>query len=103
MQLSVSNDPAQRTAGNMLAMYYVGRLDQYAEKVLEDADFEELPAMTQELFKFEADRCGGMLMEKGQVLTQIGKNVTQRAQETQKRVPPATSPTPPPETKPNDK
>jgi hypothetical protein len=104
MQLSVSNDPAQRTAGNMLAMYYVGRLDQYSEKVLEDAVFKELPAMTPELFKFEAGRCGGILIEKGQVLTQIGKNITQRAQGTQKQVPPAASPpTPPPETKPNDK
>jgi hypothetical protein len=104
MQLSVSNDPAQRTAGNMLAMYYVGRLDQYSEKVLEDAVFKELPAMTPELFKFEAGRCGGILIEKGQALTQIGKNITQRAQGTQKQVPPAASPpTPPPETKPNDK
>jgi hypothetical protein len=104
MQLSVSNDPAQRTGGNMLAMYYVGRLDQYPEKVLEDAVFKELPAMTQELFKYEAGRCGGILMEKGQVLTQIGKNITQRAQEGQKQVPPAASPpTSAPQTKPNDK
>jgi hypothetical protein len=86
----------------MLAMYYVGRLDQYPEKVLEDAIFKELPAMTQELFKYEAGRCGGILMEKGQVLTQIGKNITQRAQEGQKQVPPSASP-PTPETKPNEK
>jgi hypothetical protein len=104
MQLSVSNDPAQRTGGSMLAMYYVGRLDQYPAKVLEDAIFKELPAMTPDLFKFEAGRCGGILIEKGQVLTQIGKNITQRAQEPQKHVPPAASPpTPQPETKPNEK
>jgi hypothetical protein len=104
MQLSVSNDAAQRTGGNMLAMYYLGRLDSYSSKALEDAIYKEAAAMTPEVFKSEAGRCGTSLMEKGQVLTQIGKNISQRAHGQQKQVPPAASPaTPPPETKPKDK
>jgi hypothetical protein len=104
MQLSVSNDAAQRTGGNMLAMYYAGRLDNYSSKALEDAIYKEAAAMTPDVFKAEAGRCGTMLMEKGQVLTQIGKNISHRAQEQQKQVPPAASPpTPPPEKKTKDK
>jgi hypothetical protein len=89
MQISISNDANQRTGGNMLAMYYVGRLDQYPAKAIEDAIFKELPAMTPELFKSEADRCGRILMEKGQVLTQIGNGITNRAKELQQKQSPA--------------
>jgi hypothetical protein len=106
MQISISNDTAQRTGGNMLAMYYVGRLDQYPAKVLEDAIFKELPAMTPDFFKTEADRCGRILMEKGQVLTQIGNSITRRAQELQQKHSPAPTNAPAktsPETKPSDK
>jgi hypothetical protein len=108
MQISISNDANQRTGGNMLAMYYVGRLDQYPAKVLEDAIFKELPTMTPDLFKSEADRCGRILMGKGQVLTQIGNSISSRAKELQEKqspapenAPAAPSPaTPPPVTSP---
>jgi hypothetical protein len=105
MQISVTTDTNQRTGGNMLAMYYVGRLDKYPAKVIEDAIFKELPAMTPDLFKTEAGRCGKILMEKGQVLTQIGNSISQRAKELQQRQSPAPAgapATPAPE-KPNDK
>jgi hypothetical protein len=105
MQISVTTDTNQRTGGNMLAMYYVGRLDKYPAKVIEDAIFKELPAMTPDLFKTEADRCGRILMEKGQVLTQIGNSISQRAKELQQKQSPAPSnapATPAPE-KPSDK
>ena len=105
MQLSVTTDTNQRTGGNMLAMYYVGRLDKYPAKVIEEAIFKELPAMTPDLFKTEAGRCGRILMEKAQVLTQIGTSVTQRAQELQQKQPPApaSAPATPMPEKPSDK
>jgi hypothetical protein len=106
MQISISNDTNQRTGGNMLAMYYVGRLDQYPAKAIEDAIFKELPAMTPELFKSEADRCGRILMEKSQVLAQIGNSITSRAKELQQKQSPAPAnapAAPPPAVKPTGK
>jgi hypothetical protein len=105
MQISISTDAAQKAGGNMLAMYYVGRLDQYPGKAIEDAIFKELPAMTPDFFKSEADRCGRILMEKGQVLTQIGNSITQRAQKLQKKQSPAptTAPATPAPEKPSGK
>ena len=102
MQISISNDTNQRTGGNMLAMYYVGRLDKYPAKAIEDGIFKELPAMTPDLFKSEADRCGRSLMEKGEVLTQIGNSITNRAKELQQKQSPAATnpPTAPPPAKP---
>jgi hypothetical protein len=103
MQISISEDAAQRTGGNMLAMYYVGRLDHYPAKAIEDAIFKELPAMSPDLFKTEAGRCGRILMEKGQELTQIGTGITNRAKDLQQKQSPAPSnapATPPPATKP---
>jgi hypothetical protein len=97
MQLSITTDTNQRTGGNMLAMY--------PAKVIEEAIFKELPAMTPDLFKTEAGRCGRILMEKGQVLTQIGNSVTQRAQELQQKQSPApaSAPATPTHEKPSDK
>jgi hypothetical protein len=92
MQISISDDPAQRTGGNMLAMYYVGRLNQYPAKALEDAIFKQLPGITPDSFKSEADRCGRILMEKGQVLTQIGNSITRRAKELQQKQSAPTTP-----------
>jgi hypothetical protein len=107
MQISISDDASQRTGGNMLAMYYAGRLDQYPPKAIEDAIFKELPAMTPDLFKTEAGRCGRILMEKGQVLTQIGNEITRRAKELQQKQSPdpanAPATAPPPATKPGGK
>jgi hypothetical protein len=109
MQISISDDPAQRTGGNMLAMYYVGRLNQYPAKALEDAIFKELPRITPDFFKSEADRCGRILMGKSQVLAQIGNSITRRAQELQQKqsaptAPAAASPAPaPPPTPPPGK
>ena len=94
MQISISNDTNQRTGGNMLAMYYVGRLDKYPAKAIEDAIFKELPALTPDLFKSEANRCGKSLMEKGEVLTQIGNSITNRAKELQQKQSPAPTNTP---------
>jgi hypothetical protein len=83
LQFAASTEADQKTGGNTLAMYYMGRLDKYPAPAIEDAITKELPAWTIELFKSEAARCGKALMEKGQVLTLIGTSLTQRAQRQQ--------------------
>jgi hypothetical protein len=80
MQFAGSTDTDQKTGGNILAMYYMGRLDKYPASAIEDAITQQLPDLNPELFKTEAGRCGKALMEKGQILTLIGANLAQRAQ-----------------------
>jgi hypothetical protein len=80
MQFAASTDADQKNGGNVLAMYYMGRLDKFPAAVIEDAISKELPALNAELFKTEAARCGKALMQKGEILTLIGTNLTQRAQ-----------------------
>ena len=83
MQFAASTETEQKNGGNVLAMYYIGRLDGYPARVIEDAIVKEIPSLNAELFKAEAGRCGKALMEKGQILSLIGANLTQRAQQQQ--------------------
>jgi hypothetical protein len=78
MQFAASTEADQKTGGNVLAMYYMGRLDKFPAKSIEDAVINELPALNAEIFQSEAARCGKALMEKGQILTLIGTNLAQR-------------------------
>src|SRR5580698_9484849 len=78
MQFAASTEAEQKSGGNVLAMYYMGRLDKYPASAVEDAIIKELPSLNPELFKSEAGRCGKALMEKGQILSLIGTNLTQR-------------------------
>jgi hypothetical protein len=87
MQFAASTEANQKTGGNVLAMYYMGRLDKYSAPIIEDAIIKELPTLNAELFKTEAARCGKALMEKGQILTLIGTNLTQRAKQQQTPAP----------------
>jgi hypothetical protein len=80
MQFAASTETDQRAGGNVLAMYYMGRLDKFSAQTIEEAVTKELPALNAELFKSEASRCGKALMQKGEILTLIGTNLTQRAQ-----------------------
>jgi hypothetical protein len=98
MQFAASSEADQKTGGNTLAMYYMGRLDKYPAQAIEDAITKELPAWNIDLFKTEAARCGKALMEKGQILTLIGTSLTQRAQRQQ--TPPAAPAKSPPESQP---
>jgi hypothetical protein len=87
MQLSNATDANQRTGGNILTMYYSGRLEHYSAKVLEDAIFKESLIIKPAEFESEAGRCGRNLMEKGQEITQIAANLSRRAQERQQKQP----------------
>ena len=83
MQFASSTETEQKAGGNVLAMYYMGRLDSYPARAIEDAITKVLPSLNAELFKSEASRCGKALMEKGQILTLIGTYLTERAQQQQ--------------------
>ena len=62
MQFAASTEADQKTGGNMLAMYYMGRLDSFPARAIEDGIIKEIPVLNAELFKTEAGRCGKALM-----------------------------------------
>ncbi len=67
------NVPAERIAGMMAAIYYLGRLDGHSPH----ADIEQLiksdaRKMTPAELRVESARCGGVLEKKGQELQKIG-------------------------------
>lgn len=71
----------QRTAGMMLAIYYLGRLDGRAP----DAEVEglierEAEKMTAAEFRSNAVRCGNALTLKGQEIQRIGAELSRKAQ-----------------------
>jgi hypothetical protein len=73
MNMVATQAPQQRTAGMMVAMYYLGRLDAHAPR----ADIErlikaEVWKITQEELKSDAVRCGRALQRKGHELQEIG-------------------------------
>jgi hypothetical protein len=68
--------PEQRTAGMMLAVYYLGRLDGKAS----DLDVERLvkaeaAKMTSADFRADAVRCGQEMQQKGSEIQRIGSSL----------------------------
>lgn len=64
--------PQQRSAGMMLAVYYLGRLDGYAPRTDIDPLIEtEEKRMTTAEFRVNATRCGKALTAKGQEIAKI--------------------------------
>jgi hypothetical protein len=73
MRMVATQSPQQRTAGMMVAMYYLGRLDGHAP----GADIErlikaEVWKSTSAELKSDAVRCGQALQRKGHELQKIG-------------------------------
>lgn len=73
--------PQPRAAGMMLAVYYLGRLDNRAP----DAEVERLiereaEKMTEAEFRAGATQCGKALTLKGQEIQKIGADLTHKAQ-----------------------
>jgi hypothetical protein len=87
MRMSAYTDANQRTGGNMLAIYYLGRLEKFSAKQLEEAILKESLNVKPDDFQVDASRCGKILMEKGQVITQIGNDLVRHGQETQQKQP----------------
>ncbi len=81
MKFAGMADPTQRSAGMMLSMYYIGRLDGRVPKLdIEALMIKEISTMTTTDYGFEAKRCGASLTDKGQEITRIGKDIVERGQ-----------------------
>ena len=81
IQMSRSLDATQHSSAMMVVMYYLGRLD----RAVPGPNLEGLVAntasqMSTSEFQTEAARCGTSLIEKGQLLQQIGSNLTLKNQ-----------------------
>jgi len=81
MKLVGIADPTQQSAGMMLSMYYIGRLDGRVPKLdIEELMIKEISTMTTSDYGSEAKRCGASLTDKGQEITRIGKDMVERGQ-----------------------
>jgi hypothetical protein len=80
-RLGGSDNDKQRAAGQLLAMYAMARLDEFSAREIEDAMFKESLVLTPSDLQSETTRCGKILMEKGQEMTQIGTNLVRRGKE----------------------
>ena len=84
LRFSRAADSTQRSAGLMLSLYYIGRLDGHVPGYdLEDAIVQQMKTMTLADFASEARRCGGSLQDKGKQITEIGQHLIQRGQQMQ--------------------
>jgi hypothetical protein len=82
MRFSGLTDPNLKSAGTMLGLYYVGRIEGRTPKLdIEELLVSEAVKMTSADYGSEAQRCGGSLALKGQELTKIGNDLLKRAQE----------------------
>jgi hypothetical protein len=85
--LSNSTDATQRSAGNLLTMYWIGRLDSFPAQDIEDAMISESIGLTPTQIKAEVVRCGNLLQDKGRMIEQIGNNIVRRSKEMNKQNP----------------
>jgi hypothetical protein len=69
-------DSHQKSAGLLMALYFIGRLDGRAPKLdLEALLSEQLSKMTAADFTTEAARCGSSLTAKGAQITRVGQDL----------------------------
>ena len=69
-------DADQQRNGLIVAMYLFGKLDGLAPKAdLQDLIAKESAALTPEVMTTEAVRCGRELIQRGEVMQLIGKNL----------------------------
>jgi hypothetical protein len=81
MKFVQMTDPSLHEAGNMLTMYYIGRLDGRVPSLdIEELIVREVSQMTTADYGSEAKRCGASLSGKGQQITRIGKDIIEREQ-----------------------
>jgi TonB family protein len=85
MQMSTMTDTPRRTAGNMVVLYYFGRLDPFPPKVIEDAIAKQAINWTQTDLNTEGDRCGKEMNDKAQSMTEIGNILVRRGDELEEK------------------
>lgn len=79
LRASETSNPTVRSAGMMLSMYYLGRLDAHVPKLdIEEPLIKQISTMTAAEYKSEGIRCGTSLTAKGQQITRIGQDMIQR-------------------------
>lgn len=72
-------DAQLRQQGSTAMMYFLGRLDARAPGYdLENAIYTANKAMSQAERATEAQRCGGMLITRGQQLVEMGQRISER-------------------------
>lgn len=77
-RLVASTDQRQELLGNMLAIYFLGRIDDRSPSVnLEGLLKKESKDMTTSKFGVTANRCGKELAVRGMEITRIGKRLEQ--------------------------
>lgn len=75
-QLSASKDPQQRVPGQMILMYYLGRIDGRSPKAdLRTLIKTQTQKMTESDFKDAAGRCGKEFSARGDAVVEIGKSL----------------------------
>jgi hypothetical protein len=86
MQMISSQDTKINTAGYIGLMYWMGRLDGRAPNLdLENRIMAELPEMTPDVIRAEAQRCGAEMQVRGKALTEIGNDLVQRGEKRNSR------------------
>lgn len=90
LRILQSPDPAQKNAGLLETLYYLGRLDGRTPTLgLEDLIAQDIEKMNDAAFRAEAVRCGNHLTVRGQQLTEIGEHLTKRGQALQQQPTPS--------------
>jgi hypothetical protein len=81
MRMLQLTEPQQQTAGMMLAVYHLGRLDSRApDAEVEGLIEKEAEKMTAAEFRANAVRCGKALTLKGQEIQKIASDLSRNAQ-----------------------
>ena len=76
---AVLPDSNQNSAGLLMALYFIGRLDGRDPKLdLEASLSEQLAKMTAADFRTEAARCGNGLTIKGAQITRVGQDLSKQ-------------------------
>ena len=90
VRISEMPDSNMHSAGTMLSLYYIGRLDARVPRPnIEELMIKEISTMTTADYGSEAKRCGASLRDKGQEITRIGRDMIQRGQNLTKPATPA--------------
>lgn len=79
-QLSASSDPHQKVPGQMILMYYLGRIDGRSPNTdLKSLLKNETQKMTTSALQSAASRCGKEFSARGEAIVQIGKSLSKTA------------------------
>lgn len=79
-QLSASSDPQQKVPGQMILMYYLGRIDGRSPNTdLRSLLKNETQKMSTSKLQSAASRCGKEFSARGEAIVQIGKSLAKPA------------------------